>query len=473
MDITKFKYFIFICVIGFSSVRAQTKLASVFGDHMVLQRNSNVQIWGTDNANVTIEITGSWGQTVKTKSNSKGKWKTSLKTIEAGGPYILKVNGTNKVVLEDVLLGEVWLCGGQSNMAMKLRGGPGQHIEGGNEMILNSKNQNLRFFTVQKAISDTPEENCVGDWQKAQPKTSAEFSAVAYSFGLRLQKYLNVPVGLISSNVGGTPAQAWISKEIITSEFPEFNTDFSKERNTKSATVLYNGMINPLVPFTIKGAIWYQGEANRWDAEQYSRLFPAMIRNWRTSWSQGDFPFYFVQLAPYGPGKEEWVELQLAQLKTMLTVSNTGMAVINDIGYKTRIHPPKKKEVGERLALWALTKDYNVEGVLYSGPIYKSIEINKDKILVSFNEAPLGLSSLGKTLNDFEISGEDGIYHPAKAKIIERGMKLQLWNENIKIPKHVRYAWRSYVEGSLFNTAGLPASSFSSEEWSDILKKKK
>lgn len=451
-------------------LKAQTTLSNIFNNHMVLQRNTEVHIWGKDTPNKVVKLEASWGKQASTKTNSRGIWKTTIKTIKAGGPYMLKVIGSKTIILKDILLGEVWLCGGQSNMEMALKGFPGQHIEGSNKAILKSKNSNIRFFTVQNTVSPTPLDNCKGTWKLSNPETSADFSAVGYSFGKMLHEHLNVPIGLISSNVGGTPAQAWTSKKVITSSFPEFNKDFTEKITTKKATSLYNGMIHPLIPFTIKGVIWYQGEGNRWNPEQYSRLFPAMIKNWRDNWMQGDFPFYFVQLAPFGNNLKGWVGIQQAQLKTMLTVPNTGMAVINDIGYKTRIHPPKKIKVGERLAYWALAKDYKVHGIAHSGPIYKSMKIEKNKALIQFNEAPLGITSLGKTLNNFEIAGEDGIFYTAKAKIIEKGKFLQVWNDSILKPKNVRYAWKSYIEGSLFNTAGLPASSFSTEGWEKILK---
>lgn len=468
---TMLKYVLIACFSVISGLEAQTQFASIFGDHMVLQRNTNIKVWGTDTPNTVVLITASWGVEAKVKTDANGKWSSTLKTTKAGGPYVLEAKGSRNVALKDILLGEVWLCGGQSNMAMKLKGGPGQHIDGSNNMILNSTNSNLRFFTVQRAVSETPLDSCVGEWQVSQPKTAAKFSAVGYAFGLRLQKYLGVPVGLISSNVGGTPAQAWTSKETITSEFPEFNKDFSKKINTKSATVLYNGMIHPLMPYTIKGAIWYQGEANRWNPEQYSRLFPAMINNWRTNWSQGDFPFYFVQLAPYGNKLEGWVGVQQAQLKTMLELKNTGMVVINDIGYKTRIHPPEKIIVGERLALWALAKDYAVEGIVYSGPTFKSLEIKGNKASVFFDNAPDGITSMGKPLTDFEIAGADGVYYSAEVKIPHKGASLQVWSDKVSQPKNVRYAWKSYVDGCLYNTAGLPASAFCSENWNAIFKK--
>ncbi|RKR14369.1 sialate O-acetylesterase [Maribacter vaceletii] len=472
LNFSPIKKLLFIALFLFTIFcQSQTKIAPIFNDHMVLQCNTEVQIWGKDSPKTTIEITGSWGAKINTKTDKNGKWKTTLKTKKAGGPYTLTVKGTETIILKNILLGEVWLCGGQSNMAMALKGGPGQHIEGSNKAILKSKNSNIRFFTVPDTVSSTPLDNCKGTWKLSNPETSANFSAVAYSFGKMLHEHLNVPIGLISSNVGGTPAQAWTSKEIITSEFPEFTKDLKKEYNTKTATSLYNGMINPLIPFTIKGTIWYQGEGNRWNPEQYSRLFPAMIKNWRDKWKQGDFPFYFVQLAPFGNNIDGWVGIQLAQLKTMLTVPNTGMAVINDIGYKTRIHPPKKIQVGERLAYWALAKDYNVTGIVHSGPVYKSMKIEASKIVLQFKEAPLGITSLGKPLNNFEVAGEDGIFYSAEAKIIEKGKKLEVWSDSVINPKNVRYAWKSYVEGSLFNTAGLPASAFSTQNWEEVFKK--
>ena len=470
--ITKFLFSFLVIWIVSLPINAQTKLANIFNSHMVLQRNTEVHIWGKDAPNTTIELQASWGKQVKTKTNSKGVWKTTIQTTNAGGPYTIKVNGSQSIVLEDILLGEVWLCSGQSNMAMKLEGNIGQHIEGSNNAILKSTNSQLRFFTVKKVASETPLDECEGTWEVSNPKSAAKFSAVGYFFGKMIQESLGVPVGLISSNVGGTPAQAWTSKDVLDREFPEFKNISPQKVNTKNPSVLFNGMINPLIPFTIKGSIWYQGEGNRWNPEQYSRLFPAMIKNWRDEWKQGDFPFYFVQLAPYGnKDLEGWVGIQQAQLKTMLTVPKTGMAVINDIGYKTRIHPPKKREVGERLALWALVKDYNIEGIVHSGPIYKSMKIEKNKVLISFKEAPLGITSLGKTLANFEISGEDGVYHTANVKIIEKGITLQVWSEEVSTPKNVRYGWNSYIDGSLFNTAGLPASAFCTERWENILKK--
>lgn len=451
------------------STTAQTKFASIFNDHMVLQRNTDVQIWGTDKPNTKIVIKGSWGAESKTKSDKNGHWRTTLKTTKAGGPFTLKASGAKETIINDILLGEVWLCSGQSNMAMSLDGGPGQHIEDSNEMILNSNNSNLRFITVKRGPSGTLKNSIEGAWEVSSPATTPNFSAVAYSFGQRLQKYLNVPVGLISSNVGGTPAQAWTPKETIESKFPEFTEELSGKYTTQTATGLYNAMIHPLVPFTLKGTIWYQGEGNAKKPSQYAKLFPEMIKSWRAKWNQTEFPFYFVQIAPFNSGqKENWVKLQQAQLKTMFDVPNTGMVVLNDIGYKTRIHPPKKKEVGQRLALWALAKNYGVEGIIYSGPTYKNIKIKGNKALITFNNANTGITSMGKSLTNFEIAGEDGTFYPAKAKILKKGKFLQVWSDQVTTPLNVRYGWKNYFEGCLFNTAGLPASGFTTESWENV-----
>lgn len=451
-------------------ISAQVKVPNIFNDHMVLQQKQYNPVWGTASKGEKINVTIG-EQTHETTADTNGNWTVKLAPLNVGGPYTLVIKGRNTLTFKDILVGEVWVCGGQSNMAMKLEGGPGQHIDGSLEAILNSTNSNIRFFTVPQTVSKTPQANCKGTWELSTPKTAAKFSAVGYFFGKRLYKNLNVPIGLISSNVGGTPAQAWTPKETLQKEFPEIINDTSKKGATKEASVLYNAMIHPLIPYGIKGAIWYQGEGNRWNPEQYSRLFPAMIQSWRASWNQGDFPFYFVQIAPFGNNVKGWVGVQQAQLKTMLTVQNTGMAVINDIGYKSRIHPPNKKDVGERLALWALAKDYGFKSMPYSGPLYKSMQIKDDKIVLIFKEASLGITSMGKELNNFEIAGADGVYYPAKGKIIERGASLEVWSATVKSPKNVRYGWSSYIDGSLFNTEGLPASSFSTEDWDVIFEK--
>ncbi|WP_010134941.1 sialate O-acetylesterase [Ochrovirga pacifica] len=459
--IKKKKLFIIsILLLSVFVANAQTKLASIFQDHMVLQRNTSVSIWGTDTPNTKITVSGSWGAEAITVTQANGCWKTTLKTSHAGGPFFVKIDGTTTRILKNILLGEVWICSGQSNMAMPLKGGAGQHIEGSLETIVNSKNTQIRLLTVKRNPSFLPVDSITGTWQEANSKTTAEFSAVGYAFGQRLHQVLGVPIGLISTNVGGTPAQAWTPKETVIRQFPEFQKDFEKDLTTKRASVLYNGMVHPLIPYTIKGVIWYQGEGNRWNPKQYASLFPAMIKSWRTQWQQGDFPFYFVQIAPFGKNIKGWVGVQEAQLQTMMTLNNTGMAVINDIGYQSRIHPPQKLPVGHRLALWALAKDYGIEGIDYSGPVYQSMKVEHGKALLTFDYAPLGLTSMGKPLNHFEVLDAEGKYHSAQAKIINKGSVLQVWSDEVQNPVGVRYGWKSYIDGCLFNTASLPASCF-------------
>lgn len=448
-----------------SSIVAQTNVSSLFSDHMVLQRNAQVAVWGNDNPNTKINIDASWGESASTTSDEKGNWKLTIKSKEAGGPYIVTIQGSSKVELTDVLLGEVWVCSGQSNMEMPLKGNAGQPIFGSQKAILNSTNDQLRFFKVERVISASPVDDCIGTWNSSKPETSANFSATAYFYGQMLQKQLGVPIGLICSSWGGTPAQAWTPRSVIDSDFKEFKESMVDESAyyQKTPTSLYNGMIHPLIPFTIKGAIWYQGEANKNDAKQYTRLFPAMVKAWRDNWNLGEFPFYYVQVAPLSWGGELWPLIRESQLQCMKLIPNSGMVVTLDIGEPTCIHPPYKKQVGERLAYWALAKTYGIKGIAYSGPVYKSKTIKDSKVHLAFDYAELGVTSMYRELKHFEVAGSDKVYHPAQAEI-KKG-KLIVWSESVKKPEHVRYGWDDYVDGCLFNTYGLPASSFRTDDW--------
>jgi len=447
---------------------AQIKLSALFSDHMVLQRNSLIDIWGTDKPNTKIIVKPDWGEKVTTTSDNEGKWKLQLKTNNAGGPYALSIIGSSKVIINDVLLGEVWICSGQSNMERTFRGnGKGEYVSESNKIVSQSTNPALRMFKVKNNFSPTPLDTCIGKWQQSTPEVTLNFSAVAYSYGKMLQETLGVPVGLILSSVGGTPAEAWTSKKTLNEGFPVFNSKINKTSNyTRSTpTALYNAMIHPLIPFAIKGVIWYQGETNRKNPEQYAKLLPALIKSWREDWGLGEFPFYFVQIAPFEYGETNSAFLREAQLKTMLSTPNTGMAVTLDIGDEFCIHPPIKKEVGERLGYWALAKTYGMKGIQFSGPVYKSMMIQKDSVYLNFDDASDGLCSFDKQLKDFTIAGSDKIFRKANATI-NKG-RLVVWSDSVVSPIAVRYAWKNYVQGSLYNVAGLPASSFRTDDWNE------
>ncbi|XMO85899.1 sialate O-acetylesterase [Algibacter sp. AS12] len=453
--------FFLISLLALQFVSAEVTPNTLFQNHMVLQRNQPIAVFGNADSEKSIEVTFK-GKTYATKVKD-GYWKLFLDESEAGGPFDLIIKGKNTIVLSDVLVGEVWLCSGQSNMEMPIKGNIGQPINGSNLAILNSENSQIRLFKVGKVTAQTPLDSCEGTWKLAQPSTVKNFSATAYFFGKMLQEKLKVPIGLITSSWGGTPAESWTPKNIIDSEFKGlkgFNNDSSKPQ--KHPSVLYNGMIHPLKPFTFKGVIWYQGEANKNYYQNYTQLFSSMIKSWRTEWDQGDFPFYFVQIAPLGWGNNQ-ANLREAQLNTMLSVPNTGMAVTLDIGEKECIHPAEKQKVGERLALWALAKNYGFEDIQYSGPVYKSMTTKENVVTLQFDYAPSGVFNFGKEMNSFKVAGADKVFHKAEAKIANG--KLEVWSDKVQEPVAVRYGWEAWVDGALFNTSKLPASSFRTDDW--------
>jgi sialate O-acetylesterase len=662
---------ILLTFLMFPQEKYMVNIPSIFSNNMVLQQNSEANFWGKAEAYLKVNITGSWGNTVNTIVQPDGLFSAKLKTPSAGGPYqvYLKI-GDSTIIYKNVLIGEVWICSGQSNMEMPLMGWPPYGlISNSDEEIKNANNSKIRLFTVSRGVSDEKEFNCVGSWDELNPQSAASFSATAYFFGRKLYEDLKIPIGLIHTSWGGTPAQAWTSadylktlgdfdnilsdiesskgeidrytnwlsshpvidlrnnkselrwenlsfddndctqitfndsswkemnlptyweskevgnfdgviwfrkkieihndwinqelvlslgpiddmdrtfvngklvgaheregyyqtdriytvpKEIVNSneiliavrvldnqggggmwgtkenlnihpvysselislagswkylpvaeykaqkfyvfgvaqndyyQKPEMKVQISE--NTPSA--LYNAMIYPLIPYNIRGVIWYQGEANTENPKQYETLFPTMIKNWRKDWQLGDFPFYYVQIAPYNYGEKIHSEfLREAQLKT-LSVKNTGMAVTLDIGNPQNIHPSDKKNVGERLADWALAKIYNKK-VVYSGPIYKSMKASEDNIVLTFDYAKNGL--IIKELNgenNFQIAGKDKIFKNALVKV--QGNKLIVLSNEVKNPVAVRYAFTNTSEATLFNKEGVPASSFRTDDW--------
>tara|TARA_B100000809_G_scaffold263627_1_gene317345 strand:- start:26867 stop:28267 length:1401 start_codon:yes stop_codon:yes gene_type:complete len=465
-----FKRLLTILFIGIQTLTySQTKLASFFSDHMVLQQNEKASLWGKDKPKQKIKIETSWGEIISTKTDKAGNWIVKVQTPKAGGPYTIEIEGSDKIKLNDVFIGEVWLCSGQSNMEMTVKGNRNQPINGSQEAILNGNNNQIRVFTVKKNSSLTPIDNLTGDWKIASNLTIGNFSAVAYFFGNQIHKTTQVPVGLIVTSWGGSRAEAWTDQATL-KEFKsvKFPTEIPTKGIQQTPTLLYNAMINPLVGYTIKGAIWYQGESNRKHASEYAQLMTSMVSSWRTKWNQGDFPFYFVQIAPFNYwGETNSAFLREAQLNTLQLLKNSGMAVTLDIGDVNCIHPREKRKVGERLAYWALAKEYGIQGIEYSGPTYKSMTVNASTVKITFDNVTNGISSYGKEVTGFEIAGEDKVFHKAKGKIERAKGVVSLNSDKVTKPIAVRYNFHNLVNASIFSTAGLPASSFRTDSWEE------
>jgi sialate O-acetylesterase len=460
----------FLMVFVFSSVTiyGEVKLPSIFGDNMVLQQETEVSIWGTATKNSTVRISTSWNnKSYTTKAGSEGIWKLKIATPSAGGPYEVSLSDGKTLKLKNIMIGEVWVCSGQSNMEMPVKGYMNQPILGSNEAIATSSNHSIRLFTVKKASSLQPMDDFSGSWKECEPENVSEFSATAYFFGLMLNKALNVPVGLINTSWGGTRIEPWISeagfKNFDFIKMPDKNQQGTLSPQTP--TILFNAMINPMVGFGIRGAIWYQGESNRNEAAQYEQLLPGMVRDWRSVWGVGEFPFYYVQIAPfdYGPTGLNSAFLREAQLKASTAIPNIGMATIMDIGEKDCIHPANKKAGSDRLAFLALTNTYGKKGFAGSGPVFKEMTVTGSVVKLTFSNAANGLTSFGKDLSCFEVAGANKRFFPAKAFIT--GGSITLFCPSVMEPVAVRYAFKDFILGDLFNTEGLPASSFRTDTW--------
>ena len=466
-----------IFCIGLTNIaNAKVKLASIFTDHMVLQQQANVALWGWTKSGATVKIITSWNkQSYVLKADNLGRWKVKVGTPKAGGPYNITFNDGEVLTLSDILIGEVWFCGGQSNMEMPMKGYKNQPIAGSNEVILKSTNRNIRLYTVPRSsITERQENSKPSEWKVAGPETVSNFSATGYYFGSLLAEMLNVPIGLINDSYGGSTVEAWMSPDDLKA-FPEIKVpaiiDTIKEVS-RTPTTLYNGMIYPVIGYGIRGTIWYQGESNYDRPDRYLDLFPAMVASWRKAWGVGDFPFYYAQIAPfhydYATNDKSNVKLNSAyvrdaQRKAVTKIPNSGMAVLMDIGDDLTIHPPNKKDVGKRLAYIALAKTYGIKGFGAESPVYEAITVNKDKVVVKFQNAANGLTSFGKELSLFEIAGTDQKFYPAKAII--SGSSVTVSATMVKEPVAVRYAFKNFVKGDLFGNDGLPVSSFRSDEW--------
>lgn len=527
-----FKIFLFLLAVFPKTAFADVKLNALFSNHMVIQRETEIPVWGWADPNEKVAVKGSWGKSATVVTGADGTWKIMLKTPKAGGPFKITITGKNKIVIDDVLSGEVWLCTGQSNMDFALekfihdsKDPQDQPLVEYIKNELATTNDNwLRHIEVPQTTSlNEKKNNFEANWISAVPGQIKKISATAYFFAKELRAKLNVPIGLVECSWGGTRVEPWISEQAFSSD-PEMKAYFEANRKEVNTTIekmdavgyvdakyekqlaawnengkkgnkpkpathpkndmqqpatLYNGMVSAIIPYKIKGAIWYQGESNAgYMPDEYEKRFSTMINSWRKDWGQGDFSFYWTQLAACTRANDEadkgWATVN-DKLRRTLKLPNTGMAVLYDIGEPKDIHPHNKMDAGKRFALWALEKDYKMKVAAVSGPLYKSQKVNGNKIEIEFSEVGSGLMvghkhqlentiSVDEPLKWFEILDENGQWKIAEATITAKN-KIEVWNTSVEKPVNVRYAWSGNPEGAnLYNKEGLPAAVFTSEK---------
>lgn len=499
-----------------SAAHAKVRTPAIFSSKMVLQRDLPVPVWGWADPGEEVTVTFR-DQTQTTKADADGKWKVTLAPLSVGEPGTLTVKGSNTINFDDVLVGEVWVCSGQSNMQWSVNASLDPDLE-----KAAANNPQIRLFSVPLTTADTPQEDVIGSWQVCSPATVGGFSAVGYYFGRQLQQTLGVPVGIINTSWGGTRAEAWTSPEMLAkrTEFKPIqdawdeiianpkNQEATKAyepkwkewqaawkaareagqpapkrpdhpQNTRWSqhhpSTLYNAMVAPLVPYAIRGAIWYQGESNAGRAYQYRELMPALIQSWRDAWGQGDFPFYQVQLANYmaikdQPGESAWAELREAQHLAAKALPNVDAACITDAGAAKDIHPKDKQVVGKRLARLALVDVYKIPGIIRQGPTYESVSFDGNKAIVKFNNHGTPLTSWYKEpLTGFAIAGEDRKFVWGEAKITGPDT-VEVVAAGIEKPVAVRYNWADNPQGNLYNETYLPAYPFRTDDWDGVTK---
>ncbi len=444
---------------------AAVKPNSIFTDNCVLQRGMPVPVWGTasEDERVTVAIQGQ----KTTAKASNGSWMVRLKPLQAGGPFTMTISGSNTVEIKNVLVGEVWIASGQSNMAFTLA-----NSENSKDAIALATDPMLRQGTIPREPSFKPATEANVKWVECSPETAGGFSAVGYYFAKELRKVLGCPVAILNGSRGGTRIEAWMSEGALMPFEGQFDPRKPKtgeeKANWNTASALWNGIVAPIVPYAMRGAIWYQGEANAGNADLYRRTFPAMIADWRKAWGQGDFPFLFVQLAPSmkivtEPQESAWAELRDAQLYTSNIVPNTAIAIITDAGDPEDIHPKRKKPVGDRLALAARVLAYN-EDLAYKGPSFKSMTVVGNRAVLEFDNEAGGLFAKGGDLTGFAVAGEDHKFYNARATVQGRS-RVVVSADAVAKPVAVRYAWADCPVANLFNRAGLPAPPFRTDSF--------
>ncbi|MCY2685527.1 sialate O-acetylesterase [Salinimicrobium sp. TH3] len=452
----QFTYLTLLLVMSTVEAFSNVSLPAIFSDNMVLQRNADVKIWGWAKPGEVVKLTTSWSSdTLQTKVGKNGTWELFLPTPDVREPQEITLTGYNTVILQNVLLGEVWLVSGQSNMEWSAAAG----IDNAAEAIAGAENDQIRFFTVLNRSAPYPQQDLDGEWVASTPETMKHFSAVAYFFGRKLNEELNVPVGLINSSWGGTPAEVWMPAEVIVE-----NEELSKaaamlpdvEWGPRKPGALYNAMIAPLTSFNIAGVLWYQGESNTDNADHYEQIFSALINSWRQKWNS-KLPFYYAQIAPYDYGDNfAGVKVRDAQ-RRVLKMPKTGMVMTSDIGDIEEIHPRNKKDVGLRFANLALNEIYEKETAAYF-PLFERVEKKKDKLQIYFANAEELRVDRQNSGSQFEVAGEDGEFQTVAMKVNKDFVELNI--EKIENPTQVRYSWRNTGTSNIFNKAGLPASSF-------------
>ncbi len=448
-----------VCLSAFADIR----LPAIIGDHMVLQGATNVTFWGWCDPGEKISIRTGWDTTTyRTTGNSGATWKLVLPTPKAGGPYTITISGNNTLVIQDVLVGEVWLCSGQSNMEWAPAWGLPYEKE-----VAEATDRNIRFFAVPRTTAQYPQDDVKARWVVCSPEEMKKFSAVGYFFGKAIAENRVLPVGLIGSSWGGTPAEAWTPDSIVRND-PALRAAAQKLKPSNGwpivAGATYNAMVYPLQQFAIAGAIWYQGESNVGTWDTYQSLMVNMIESWRRGFGKA-FPFYLVQIAPFaGYGTYPSSALLREAQTKIASHPNTGMVVIHDLVDNINdIHPKLKKEVGQRLAALALTKTYGVNGLPASYPQYSSMAVEGDKINVAFTNAEAGLTAKGGELTDFFIAGEDKVFQPAKAVI--KGTSVVVSAKGVKKPVAVRFGFSNVAMPNLFSKDGLPVGIFRTDNW--------
>ena len=489
------------CFVFASVVHAELKLSSVFGDHMVVQRDKPIHVWGWTAPGQSVEVSLA-NKTATAKAGDDGRFDAVLGALPAGGPHELSVKADESKTFTDVLVGEVWVCSGQSNMAWPVSNANDPDLES-----LTAKYPNIRLISVPQVGTQEPQKDFEGQWEACTPETVKSFSAVGYFFGRQLHQTLDVPVGLIDNAWGGSAAEAWVRRDALEesgqyTELLQKWDDLAKTYDHEAAVAkwkerlakwnetkkgnkprpprnqlagqhrpanLYNGCLLPIQGYTIQGAIWYQGESNAGRAYQYRDLFPLMISTWRKDWGQGDFPFYWVQLADFrnevdAPAESDWAELREAQTMTMSKLKNTGEAVIVDLGEASDIHPRNKQIVGKRLARWALANQYGIK-VPFQSPTYSKMIVNESKVAVDFSSVGGGLDTFDvRTPIGFAIAGDDKKFVAANAKIVDKDT-IEVWSDEVKNPVAVRYAWADNPICNLQSREGLPATPFRTDDW--------